>query len=203
MNGARTRDLVFVPGQLLGITLLFLPFVEGYSPIGVLVDNGPGSWPFIVIVCLASVSIPILTSTVRQAAVGPPTKWEVRAMHMLALVALAVTVFLMLYLIDEGGGSSVEGAAIIPSTIILAVGAAVVLAATRKGRVPRQVHAHVAMLVAWMPNAAFCLSFFGSEGGWGAGFYLAIVTLVAYAVEATLRVRAALRSEGEAGAEAR
>ncbi|MHC5058590.1 MAG: hypothetical protein ACYTKD_28365 [Planctomycetota bacterium] len=96
---------------------------------------------------------------------------------------------------------------IIPSVLVSAVGAVAVLAATRKGRVLPGTHAHVAMLVAWMPNAAFWLlttlvdksPFLPSRS---VGYYLAIVTFVAYAVEATLRVRRALRTEGEPEAEA-
>lgn len=61
---------------------------------------------------------------------------------------------------------------------------------------PPRVRAHVAMLVAWIPNAAFCLTDFGKYGDWGAGFYLAIVAFVVYAVEAVPRVRAARRREG-------
>ncbi len=191
MKRPTPREIAFMVAGLPGIAVIFLPFVQGHSPIDALAEVGPVDWPFIVIVILASIAVPISASTGRQAVIGPPPKWEARAMYALALIALAATAFLMLVLIDEGGGSSIEGAAIIPSILILAVGAAVVLAATRKGRVPPHIHSHVAMLIAWMPNAAFCLLFFGWDGGWGVGFYLAIVAFVAYVVEATLRVRQA------------
>ena len=100
----------------------------------------------------------------------------------------------------EPGTGLWDDTVIVPTTLLAAVGAGAVLVATRKGRVPPGTHAHVAMLVAWMPNAAFCLAMFARFGEWGAGFYLAIVALVAYATEAIIRVRRALRNEDVAQA---
>ena len=193
MKRPAPREVAFMITALPGVAVIFLPFVYGYSPIGVLADVGP-DWPFIAIALVSFLSVFIFASTVRQAVFGPLSRWEVRAAYALALAALATTSVLMV--------AANPDAIICPSVLVLAVGAAIVLAATRKGRVPPGVHAHVAMLVAWMPNAAFCLFEFGQYGDWGAGFHLAIAAFVAYAVEAALRVRAALRSEGEPGTEA-
>jgi hypothetical protein len=195
MKRLAPREVAFMITALPGVAVIFLPFVDGYSPIGVLADVGSDDWPFIVIALVPFLSVFVLASTVRQALHGPLSKWEARAADALALAALATTSVLMV--------AAHPDAIICPSVLVLAVGAAIVLAATRKGRVPPATHAHVAMLVAWMPNAAFCLFGFGDLGNWGAGFYLAIAAFAAYAVEAALRVRAALRSGGEAREEAR
>ncbi|MHC4249660.1 MAG: hypothetical protein ACYS9X_11085 [Planctomycetota bacterium] len=203
MKRPAAREVVFIAGDITGVAVIFLPFFDGYSPIGVLADAWPGEWQFLVITLVPLLAVPVLASTVRQAMLGPLTKWEVRAEYALAFVALVSTAFLMLFLRTGGPGAGILRAVITPSVLVLAAGGAVVLAATRKGRVPPATHAHVALLVAWMPNAMFCLLFFGRDGRWGAGFYLAIVTLVAYAIEATLRVRYAPRSRAEPGDEGR
>ncbi|MHC5058587.1 MAG: hypothetical protein ACYTKD_28350 [Planctomycetota bacterium] len=202
MKKPTPREVAFMVAELPGVAVIFLPFVWVIIPLLALLEAyAPGycEWRYKAMAAVALLAFPILASTVRQALFGPFTKWEVRGAYTLALAALASNALLVRFFITGGGGSS-EGAVILPSVLILAVGAAIVLAATRKGRVPPATHAHVAMLVAWMPNAAFCLLFFGQAGPWGTGFYVAIAAFVAYSVEATLRVRRALRSEGEAGA---
>ncbi|MHC4249659.1 MAG: hypothetical protein ACYS9X_11080 [Planctomycetota bacterium] len=207
MKRPTPREVAFIVAGIPGVALLFLPFVWGVVPVWLLAEEtshrGPGEWPFKVIVAVALLAVPILASSCRQAMFGPLTRCEVRAAYALAFGALAATAFLMLAIIDGGAGSSIEETVIIPSTIVLAVGAAIVLVATRKGRVPPDIHAHVAMLVAWMPNAAFCLFGCADLGNWGAGFYVTIVAFVAYAVEAVVRVRRALRGEVEGVAEGR
>ncbi|MHC4249661.1 MAG: hypothetical protein ACYS9X_11090 [Planctomycetota bacterium] len=201
MKRPTPREITFIVTGLAGAAVIFLPFVYGHSPIGVAAKAWPEDWALLVLASVPFLAIPILASTARQALFGPLTRWEVRAAYALAFAALAATAFVMLYLITEHGGNT-EDAVLPPSALILAVGAAVVLAATRKGHVPPATHAHIAMLVAWMPNAAFCLTAFGDLGVWGSGFYLACVTLIAYAVEAGVRVRRALGRKGEGEAEA-
>ncbi|MHC4249958.1 MAG: hypothetical protein ACYS9X_12595 [Planctomycetota bacterium] len=203
MKRPAPREVAFTAIGIAGVAVIFLPFVLDYSPLYMLAGTALTNWPIIVMALVPFLSFFILSSIVRQALFSPLTKWEVRAAYALALAALVATTFLMLFLLLTGGGdSAIDDAVIIPSVFILAAGSGVVLAATRKGRVPPTTHSHVAMLIAWMPNAAFGLLFFGSEGGWSVGFYLAILVFAGYAVEATLRVRAALRSDQDPGAEA-
>ncbi|MHC4250816.1 MAG: hypothetical protein ACYS9X_16950, partial [Planctomycetota bacterium] len=204
-RSSRLRETAFAVAAVPAVGVLALPFVKGVTPALVLVE--PYLWECqalapVVVACLA---VPILASTVRQALFGPLTRWEVRAAYALALGALAATASLVVMLMgDDAIIQLADGvkAAGCPSAFLLAIGVAVVLVATRKGRVPPGTHAHVAMLVAWMPNAAFCILLFSQAYRLGAGFYLAILAFVAYAVEAGARVRATLRSDGEAGAEA-
>ena len=203
MKRPSRREIGFIVAGIPGVALLFLPFVWGVVPVRLLAETSERDlceWQFKVVVAVALLAVPILASSCRQAMSGPLTRWEARAAYALSLGALAATTFLMLATIMDGGaGSSIEETVVIPSTILLAAGAAIVLVVTREGRVPPGIHAHVAMLVAWMPNAAFCLSSFGQLGAWGAGFYATVIAFPAYAVEATLRVRAAHRGGGEAG----
>ena len=79
--------------------------------------------------------------------------------------------------------------------LLLTVGSGAVLVATRKSRVPPATHAHVAMLVAWMPNTVLLIALIRSPLVRYSGYYLAVIVLVAYIVEAVLRVRGALRSD--------
>ncbi|MHC5058589.1 MAG: hypothetical protein ACYTKD_28360 [Planctomycetota bacterium] len=191
------REVAFIAGGTAGVAVIFLPFVDGYTPASFL--TGSESYPgqAVVLALVAAVSVPVLASTVRQAVFGPLSKWEVRAAYGLALAAFGATALVILDLVSGRGMVERATAIISPSVLVLAVGAAIILAATRKGRVPPGIHAHVAMLVAWMPNAAYCLFELGRDMRWGAGFYLAIVTFIAYAGEAGVRVRRALRSEGD------
>ncbi|MHC4249959.1 MAG: hypothetical protein ACYS9X_12600 [Planctomycetota bacterium] len=193
MRTPAPREVAFIVGGIAGVAVIFLPFAWGYSPIGIVCGTGvpPGAC---IAACVMLLSVCILASTVRQAFLGPLSTWEVRGAYVLSFSVLVLTAVLIVGLIPHVRGNP-PGAVMLPSFLILAVGSGVVLAATRKSRVPPSTHAHVAMLVAWMTHAAFCVGILFEDGPphWGSGYYLAVVTLVAYAVEATLRVRAALR----------
>jgi hypothetical protein len=195
------REVAFIAGGVAGVAVLFLPLDKGGEvvPLGLLLRPDPFDLAVRLWAAVFLLAIPILASTVRQALFGPLTKWEVRAAYALAFAALSATTFLALCTIVSGIGPYFEAAVVFPSALVLAVGSGVVLAATRRSRVPPSTHAHVAMLVAWMASIAFIVMLFPAEpDGCGPGYYLAAVTLVAYAVEATLRVRAA--RHGQPGA---
>ncbi|MHC4249957.1 MAG: hypothetical protein ACYS9X_12590 [Planctomycetota bacterium] len=197
-------EIAFIAIGIAGVAVLFMPLAEHEEilPLGFLLGLDPLAdvWARLWAAAFL-VAIPILASTVRQALFGPLTKWQVRAAYALAFAALSATTFLALSVIVSARGPYIEGAVVFPSTLILAVGSGIVLAATRRSRVPPATHAHVAMLVAWMASVAFILMLLPAEpDGCGPGYYLAIVTFVGYAVEATLRVRRALRSDQAPGA---
>ncbi|MHC5058729.1 MAG: hypothetical protein ACYTKD_29070, partial [Planctomycetota bacterium] len=63
------REITFVVAGIAGVAVLFLPFVRGYAPIGVLTDASPVNWQSSILVSVSFLAIPILTSTVRQALV--------------------------------------------------------------------------------------------------------------------------------------
>jgi len=173
-------EIGYVLAGLPAVALIFLPFVSDVSPI-LMVCMG---FPPAIISLLA---IPILISTIRHAFYEPGLEVGVPWAYGLSLAALATTILVLL------GSRGVIG----QSVLVLAVGAVIVLAATRKGRVPARIHAHIAMLVAWMPNAVLCLAEFWESRSKGLGYHLAVVTLIAYALEVALRVREARRSEPE------
>jgi hypothetical protein len=198
----RLRETAFAFAAVPAVGVLALPFIKGVTPVLVLVEPYLWEWQALAPVVVACLAVPILASTVRQALFGAPTKWKVRAAYALALGALASTASLVVMLMGDDAIIQLSAgvkAAGCPSAFLLAIGVAVVLVATRKGRIPPGTHAHVAMLVAWMPNAAFCILLFSQAYRLGAGYYLAVVAFVAYAVEATLRARSALRGDGEPG----
>ncbi len=190
MRRPAPREVAFIVGGIAGVAVFFLPFDDHLSPMRLLTKYWGRDWTVVVAASVFIVPVFVLASTVRQALFGPLTKWEARAAHAVALAALVASSLVALVLAVGTGGTPLLRTALYPSTFILAVGAGVVLAATRRSRVPSSTHAHVAMLVAWMPNTAFLLAVLGMKSGWGPGGYLAVVTLVAYTVEATLRVRA-------------
>ena len=175
-------------------------WLEDGTPILVLLSWHEPTWSILSILLFAFVCVPILAlaSTIRQSFLGPLTGGETWVAYSVSLAALAAMIF---FLPTEPG--PVHPSAI-GSAWIAAVGAIAVLASTMNSRVPRGVHAHVALLVAYVPSVGyFCMIVFGWLGPAGIGCWLAMIAIVAYIVEATLRVRAALRSEGRAGAEAR
>jgi hypothetical protein len=186
------RGIAFMIGGIAGAGVVFVPFAEGVSPLDVLLSPDPYHDPEARLwAAVFLVAIPILVSTCRQAYLGPLTKREVRAAYAFAFVALGATALLMLVFIVGLSGFTIAQAVTFPSVLIATVGAGAILTATRKARVPPATHAHVAMLVAWMVNGAWSLGLYAPGSGVGTGYYLAAVTLVAYAVEAVLRVRAA------------
>ncbi|MHC5057825.1 MAG: hypothetical protein ACYTKD_24410 [Planctomycetota bacterium] len=204
MKRPTPREVAFILGGVAGVAVAFIPFAEGDGPLEVLLSANrfyeveAPLWAAAFLV-----AFPVLASTVRQSLFGPLTKWEIRAAYALALATLGVTTALMLFFIIGLSAPTIAEAVTFPTTLMLAVGAGIILAATRKSLVPPAAHVHVAMLVAWMPNAAMSLALFTAGGpSRDPGYYLAAVTFVAYAVEATLRVRRALRSDHDPGAEA-
>jgi hypothetical protein len=203
MKRPALRDLVFLPGQLIAIAVAFLPFTDTKDdlPILVLCDWQEHPWTVPAIVLFAFLIIPllILASTIRQTLFGPPTRGETWVAYGVSLAAL---VALTIHIPTEQG---LVHPSAIGSAWIGAVGAIAVLVSTMKSRVPPHIHAHVAMLVAYVTSVGFfCLLLFigGWLGGLGPGCWLTPVAVVAYIVEAVVRVRAALRSEGEPGTEA-
>jgi len=202
MERPRTRDLVFLPGQLLGVAVPFLPFTNAKRdvPFFTLCDWHQHPWTALSIIALAFLCIPILilVSTIRQAIWGPLGKGEAWVAYGASLATLAATAR---FLCAE---PLPVHPSLIGSALIWAIGAIAILASTMNGRVPRTVHAHVAILVAYVPSVGlFCV--FGFGWMWqeiGLGCWLGSAAVMAYAVEAVIRVRRALRNEGAAEADA-
>jgi hypothetical protein len=197
MAGSRSRDLVFLPGQILGAAVLFLPFADGLVPIRLLVGASTyRSEPGVAMLALPAVLIlPVIASTVRQAVAGPLSQTETWIAWIVSAVALLVTCFVVLTEDFE--------AVVGPTFLLASLGAIALLAATRGGRLPAHVHAHVSLIVAWGVNASLAVVSALVWAAPDAGCWIAQAAAAACALEAVSRVRRALRSEGEAAGEAR
>jgi len=173
-------EVWYVVASIPAVVLLFVPFFKGTPPF---------------IVCVYSpqaiIAVFILISSIRHAFYEPGLESGVPWAYGLSFVALAPTI-LMTFMMTRGGHGVIG-----PTVFVSSLGAVIVVVATRNGRVPARIHAHIAMLVAWMPNAAFWVALLWKERGKGTGYYLAVFTLVAYSTEIVLRVREAQRSYPE------
>ena len=129
-------------------------------------------------------SVAIVASTVRQAFYGPLTKRETRAAYVLTVVSLATVSLTCVSTMMDGKSAPTSR----PLALALAAGVAIVLAVTRRGRIPSHVHAHVAMLLSWGPNTVLWLIASAPTDDWDVGALLAIVACVAYAAEAAVRL---------------
>jgi len=195
MRRPRTRDLVFLPGQLVALAVPFVPFTDDKDvlPILGICDCQELPWTVRAAMLFGFLLVPLLAlgSTIRQAIGGPLGRGEAWVAYGVSMAALAATA-LLLATVRYNVHPSLIG-----SALIWSIGAIAILASTTKSRIPRTVHAHVALLVAYVPSVGFfCVRVFGWM--WqetGLGCWLASAAVMAYAVEAVVRVRRALRSE--------
>ncbi|MHC4249662.1 MAG: hypothetical protein ACYS9X_11095 [Planctomycetota bacterium] len=198
MTGPRTRDLVFLPGQLLAVAVPFLPFTQGKVPIGILLTPGfDFNWPAVPLLLLAPALLGsgMVTSTVRQALAGRLSRVERACAYVFAFAALTAVALACV--------TPTLGPVFGPTAVLTAFGAIAILASTRKGRLRPHLHAHVALLAAWIMSMGFAVIVtFAESHRLGPGWWAGAVSVVAVTVEAVVRVRRALRSEGEAEAEA-
>ncbi len=198
MSGPRTRDLIFLPGQLLGVAVPFLCFVGPFVPVRILIGEPNYNWPAVPLLLLAPVVLgaAMAVSTVRLVLAG--------SLSRAARVCAYVLAFAVLTAVACASVSPLLGPVFGPTGVLTAFGAIAILAATRKGRLPPHVHAHIALLTAWIINMGFTVIVTFTESQQvGPGWWMGTVSVLAVTVEAVIRVRRALRSEGEAGAEAR
>ncbi|MHC5058731.1 MAG: hypothetical protein ACYTKD_29080 [Planctomycetota bacterium] len=194
MKRPALRDRVFLHGQLVGLAIPFLPITNTFVPIIGLAESPYGGfhWPaFLLLVFAPLLLVPAMAaSTVRQALRGRLSGPERVGAYA---VAFAVLMANALVAVRYGLGPVIG-----PTFLIVSVGAAVVLASTRKGRLPPHVHAHLALLTAWVVDLGFSVvATLESPAAIGPGCLAAAASLLAVAVEAVVRVRRALLSEGD------
>jgi hypothetical protein len=194
------REIAFIVMALPGVVMPFLPFsgAKDRVPVLALCDWHETPWSILSIVLFAFLCVPILilASTVRQALWGAMTRGETWVAYGVSLVALTS---IASFLLTAQGPHP----ALIGSALIWAIGAVAILASTMNSRLPRTEHAHVALLVAYVPSIGFfCILGFERLTNIGPGCWLAAIAILAYTVEAIIRVRRALRSEGGPEAEA-
>ena len=197
MSGPRTRDLIFLPGQLLGVAIPFLRFAGPFVPVRIPTSTLP-KWPGVPLLLVGPIVLgaAMAASTVRQVLAGRLSRAERACAYVLAFVVLTTTACAF---IDPSLGPALG-----PTAVLAAFGAIAILAATRKGPLPSHVHAHLALLSAWIVNMGFIvIAVFTESHRVGPGWGMGAVSVLAVTAEAIIRVRRALRSEGEAGAEAR
>ncbi len=169
MGVRRMRDLVFVPGQILGVAVIFLPLTDGLIPVRMLVDEPGLNWIAVQQLLLVPVllGLAMVASTVRQAVAGPLSRAEGTAAYALALLVLLLAAFLAV-------GWPPPGPVVGPTFLLASVGAIVILAATRKGGLPAHVHAHVALLAAWIVSMGLTVVvIFDEPHGADVGCYMA------------------------------
>jgi len=193
------REAAFTIAGIAGIAAVFIPDARGRALIRVVVI---GEFWLTLWLSAWALAIPITASTVRQALFGPLTKWEVRAAYALSFAALVATSIIAVECIamfQHMSGSGIENSVILPSLLISTIGAIIILAATMRSRVPPSIHAHVAMLVAWILNSGLLAALFPRDYfSLGLACYLLSFAIVGFTYEAVLRVRGALRSDRRA-----
>jgi hypothetical protein len=178
------HEIAYGIPELVGVAVLFLPFAWGYSPLDVLAEDLSDVSPLMIPFLIPWLSAVFIASTARQAFFGPLTRWEARAAYVLAIAALITPSLLCASAIMDGRDAPISQ----PLVLALAFGIALVLVATRRKRVPTHVHAHVAMLLSWVPNTVLWLTATSGDSGWDVGAHLAIVACVAYGSEAAVRL---------------
>jgi hypothetical protein len=190
-----SRDLIFLPGQLLAVAVPFLRFTGPFVPVRILVGEPNYNWPAVPLLLIAPAILgpAMAASTVRQAVRGPLSRAERISAYALA--------FAVLMGVASASVDRILGPVVGPTVLLAALGAIAILAATRKGGLPAHFHAHIALLTAWIVNMGFAVIVtFAESRRLGSGWWVGAVSVLAVTVEAVVRVRRGLRSEGEAGA---
>jgi drug/metabolite transporter superfamily protein YnfA len=177
---------------LSGVAAVFLPFVETYVPLGVVLDPPEEDLalrvsvgPFVVLPFV------IFTGYLRWLLTGYLSRWERALAYALALIgALSLPVYGVLY---ESSGSLDKDALLwlLPLLVVYAANAWFIAQSERNdtSSAPR---ALAAMQLVYLVFALFWLTLLITEPLFdeaGSGAYLAAVTVVVYTLQAALLVR--------------
>jgi hypothetical protein len=176
-------DILFTIAGATGIAALFMPFYWDVSPVAALSDfpQAKGTWmvgaPFLL-------AAPILVACAVWIARGRFAPIARAILYALAAAAGCVTVALAALALRLSEPSRLRTAVIV-ALATLTVGL-VLLIKDRWRRTPHSFNPVVAMQVAYIANALFCLVYFygslniGLLADWEIGAYMAFATIVVY-----------------------
>ena len=184
--------LLLIAAGTAGIATLFLPFIFDTSPVGMVLElfliSDAINWAWSLYALLAfPLFLPVLVSaaSVRLMISGLFSRSE-RAVAYVAssMMAFSTLSFIILLFIVSGLPSFVHEwlASTIP-VLTLVLGVFVVIKNLRNKR-SKEVSAVMAMQVAYLSNALFCLILF--FGGWQIGAYCVVVTSIIYLLQVVL-----------------
>jgi hypothetical protein len=164
-----------VIGTIAGVGAMFLPFTWSTSPADVvLFGSNVEFWPIASPFLLA---IPISVASLRWLLVGTLSRIEWITAYALALALAGATLFFLgLLLVDSSGMDGQGWVSISTFLAVLGAGAAVVSTNWRAGTSHTE-NAVIAMQVAYVANASFCLIAFFPFWDIGACFALITVSL--------------------------
>ena len=164
-----------VIGTIAGMGAIFLPFTWSTSPADVvLFGSNVEFWPIASPFLLA---IPISVASLRWLLAGTLSRIEWVTAYGIALALAGATLFFLgLLLVDSSGMDGQGWVSIFTFLAVLSAGAAVVGTSWRAGT-PCAENAVIAMQVAYLANASFCLIAFFPFWDIGACFALITVSL--------------------------
>ena len=163
-----------------GIVALFLPFTYDVSPMMGVIDEGfwPLSFPFFLSIAVSAASVRWITS-------GSFSKLESATAYIVSSATAGIT---LAWITDAFSAAGSEPSSIgmwlivITPTVVLLLGTYLLVRELRRkglqGFCPV-----LALQIAYLGNAVFCLLAFANDLGWQAGAYLSLVTAVAYLIQ--------------------
>jgi hypothetical protein len=169
-----------VIGTIAGIGAMFLPFTWSTSPADVvLFGSNVEFWPLASPFLLA---IPIAVASLRWLLAGTLSRIEWITAYALALALAGATLFFLgsAFLLDGSGMDGQGWVSIFTFLAVLSAGAAVVSTNWRAGTSHTE-KAVIAMQVAYVANASFCLIAFFPF--WDIGACFALITISLYVAQ--------------------
>jgi hypothetical protein len=199
-----TNLLLFTVSGTAGITALFLPFAEGIHPfvkdisfIAIVFGLGPYVFNSLASVLLALATpfllvILVSVSFVRWMIFGLLSRPE-RAIayvvsSMMAFATLYVIIRMLLEILSESSANVdfwlIKAIALFTIPLLTLLFGVYVVIKNLRNKGSKEVSAVIAMQIAYLGNALFCLMFF--VGDWQVGAYIVVVTSIVYVLQIVL-----------------
>jgi hypothetical protein len=168
-----------VIGTIAGMGAIFLPFTYDTSPADVVFfGSDVGFWPIASPFLLA---IPIAVASLRWLLAGTLSRLERITAYGIALALAGATLFFLGLLLVDSSGMGVQGWFLIFVPLAILSAGAVVVSTNWRAGTPRAENAVIAMQVAYLANASFCLIGFFPD--WDIGACFALVTVSLYVAQ--------------------
>jgi hypothetical protein len=176
--------LAFLILGIPAVVQIFLPFTSGVSPLEAVKELFNWDSPVYGIGLLGMPffsALFALTWKVRSYLAIPVKKLEIVGGYGLAAASILPLGFLVVGGLLSSHSLSSDEWVIIPITGFLIFVWIALLVVNIRRQVPSTASVHLALLSAYIPNAAFCL--WGFRGGWQVGAYLALFAVIVYSIE--------------------
>lgn len=179
----RNIHLLLTVAGAAGIAAIYLPFTWDVSPLAAMHEES--LWmlalPFFLPIATAAASARWLIS-------GALSSPEAAIAYVASGSAAGMTlIFIGRFLVEGGneGPGYADWVAVALSVVVLVLGACLLVRLWRTMKLP-DYRPLMALQIAYLANAAFCLIVFLEFPGWQAGAYVAFVTVVAYLLQIIL-----------------